>query len=95
MPLFQDPDDVQVGVLHEFPRKVRDVGPEFPAPVDGVDRREAVFLGGLIVVFPVCRGHVDDAGSVIGGDEPGFNDVECLLPDRVVVEDPIVLHPGE
>ena len=95
MPLFQHPDDVQVGVLDELPRKVRHVGPEFAAPVDGMDRRETVFLGCLVVVFPVRRGHVDDAGAVIGGDEPGFDDVKRLLPDRMVVEYPVVLHSGK
>ena len=93
--LFQNPDDIQVGILDELPGKVRHVGTEFAALVDGMDRGETVLLGGLVVVLAVRGGHVDDAGAVLRRDKRSLDDVERLLADGMIIENPFVLSTGK
>ena len=81
--LLEISEDQWVCFLDEDARPVR-LGRELALAVDEVDKGDTVFLADAVIVFAVCRSHVDDARAVFRRDVVIAGHDECLLAALVL-----------
>ena len=63
-PFLEVGGDFGIGFLEEHAGERAGLGLEISLGIDRLDHRKVVVLGGVIVVFAVCRRHVYDSGTV-------------------------------
>ena len=85
-------EDQRIGFLDEEARPIR-LSCELALAVDEVDESDAVLLADAVIVFAVCRSHMDDARAVLrrdvviaGHDERLFAALVLDLLDSVRIE---------
>ena len=76
-------EDQRVSLLDEEARPIR-LGRELALAVDEIDKSDAVLLADAVIVFAICRSHVDNARAVFRRDVVIAGHDECLLAALVL-----------
>ena len=88
-------DHVRVGVEDVLALVVGDLGGEAAAVVDRTHQHDAVRFAHPLVVLAEAGCHVDDAGTVVVGDEVAAEHDEAVLPAGEVGQQRLVGEPGQ